>query len=393
MKTLYLCAALGLGEGLAVLLPSAAPAWPAFAVAALVVGLFGYGFAFPGWRYPAMALLGAALFLHASLARETGFRERPWMRTARTWRAEDHEKACRWLDPVRRDLSRRVGIGLGHACGIVRLNRAILLGEREEIPRRLKRIFVDSGTIHVFAISGLHVMVVAKTLAVLLSLLFLPQRLAGAAALPLVWGYVLLIGAPPSAVRAALMATCYFAAPLCWRRPDAVRAWAIAFLVMHVFDPLLVENVGSQLSFIVMLAILASGRIGAAVFWGWRLKLWMTFFAWAAGVPVAAVAFARVTPGGVLANLVLIAAAGYSVMTGVLGLLMSFISVSLAGYFNNLSALFTSLMVEVAEGVSRLPLSNFEVPRWGILECSEWYAALAMMFWLARSVARRRERI
>lgn len=399
MKTLYLCAALAVGEGIAALAPECAPLWPAFAALATLVTLWGYGLGLPGWRYAAMASAGAALFLFASVESENAFRASPWMRKARA-----REPAAE-LTPVKRELSRRIGLGLDHERGTADLNRAILLGERWRIPPRMKRVFVDSGTVHVFAISGLHVMVVAQILAVLALLLFLPARWAGTAALPFVWAYVIMIGAPPSAVRAALMASFYFAAPVFWRRPDSVRAWALAFLVMHIVNPRLIANVGSQLSFAVMLALVLVNRYMKAVdlvgemstegagnrtvvlLRRGAVKFLPTFAAWAIGVPIAACAFGRVTPGALIANLLLIAAAAYSVAAGTVGVLVSFVSERAAAHFNNLAALFTDAMVGISEAVSRLPFANFEIEGWTFVECAEWYALFALtlvLVWLCR---------
>ena len=154
------CGAFAAGEALASLLPSGAEAWPLPLAVAVVVALFGYGFRIRGWRLAAVLMLGVCAFWLSSVSVERQLRETPWMRGARR-----HLSAPRRADPIRRELSRRIGIGLPADSTAAALNRAMLLGERSRISPKVKRLFVDSGTVHVFAVSGLHVMVVARLLA------------------------------------------------------------------------------------------------------------------------------------------------------------------------------------------------------------------------------------
>lgn len=382
VKWLCYVAMLALGEGVGFYLSRGAYVWPVAAMLALFIALMGYGYRLRGWTYLAVAVSALALALHASLAHEEELRRSPWLRD----RAPRPSASCAMMRPLaealRADLSARVGLGLDAARETAVLNRAILLGERSNIPKATKQIFIESGTIHVFAISGLHVMIVARLFMFLIALVFVPYRLQGVVALPLVWGYVLLIGASPSAVRAATMATFYLLAPILSRRPNGLVSWALAFLLAHLVNPLQIADVGSQLSFAVMLALILASRQAGGFF--------ITFAAWAAGVPIAAMVFGRITPGGLIANLVLLVTAGYSVVAGAVGALVSYLSETLAIHFNNLSALFTDSMVVVSNVVARLPGANFEIEPWGFFECTLWYVAFALGLVLLSLIRARR---
>lgn len=294
---------------------------------------------------------------------------------------------------IRRDLSRRVEIGLVHAPEVAALNRAILLGERTELPRTIREVFIGAGTMHIFAISGLHVMVIARFFLCVLMLCFVPVRLAGLALVPLLWAYVYLIGLPPSAVRAAAMASIYFAAPLVWRRPNALVAWAITFLAVHLLDPLKLLDVGSGLSFAVMLGILLCLRWLRTLSIGRGEMICVSLAAWLAGTPIAAAVFGRITPGGLLANLVLIPAAAASVVASVLGIIASFISTALAAHVNNAAALCTKALVCISWTVSRLPGANVETGRWTAGACALWYGGVALVAWGLSVWHRRRSQL
>jgi len=373
---LLICGSLAAGEFLASLVPLACGCWPFFAGVGVLVGLFGHGCDVPGWSFAVAFALGFALYFGSAEDEIERNATRPWMRdhvTAR-WREEQTgDLACR----VRCDLSRRLSIGLDERDEAVALGRAILLGEKDDMPRRTKRLFVESGTMHVFAISGLHVMAIADVLSKLLAVFLVPRRLCGLAALPLLWGYVAVIGFPPSAVRAAMMASFTLVAPLFWRKPDRLRSWCLTFLVVHLVNPLLVSNIGNALSFAVMLAIVMANELGEGLA-QWKKTLLVALAAWAVGLPISAHVFGRVTPGSMVANLVLVGTASVSVKVGVVGLLASYAAEGVAAYFNNLTALGIRSMVLTAEVVSRLPFANFETGSWDYVTCAEWYLALAL---------------
>ena len=378
--------ALAVGEGLAALAPRGAEAWPLPLLVAVPVAFLGYGFSVKGWLYAVVLLFGIASVWFTSVGIERDFRLSPWKRGATRY-----ERAVRRPSAIREDLSRRMGIGLEHDPETVALNRAMLLGERAAMPRAAKKIFVESGAIHVFAISGLHVMIVAKVLVLLSAIVFVPYRFQEVVAMPVVWAYVVVTGSPPSAVRAALMATFYSAAPLAWRRPNGIVSLAITFTAVHLVNPRQIVDTGSQLSFLVMLAIVLAVRVSRRLCGEWRKGLCVAVAAWAASVPVAAAVFGRVTPGGLLANLVLVAAAGYSVAAGAVGVLASCVSDTLAAHLNNLSALATDFMVLAAQLVAKLPFACVELEKWGAAECVEWYVALALSFLLVWLIGKRRD--
>lgn len=323
----------------------------------------------------------------------SGMRRLFWVSGPGTFarRAERRSRLSAGLERVRADFSRRIGIGLEHDRLTADLNRAILLGERSRIDPAVKEGFVAAGTIHLFAISGLHVMIVARALLFFLLLASVPLRIAQLAVLPLLWGYVFLVGAPPSAVRAAAMASFYFVAPACWRRPNALLSWAFTFLSVYGCDPWKLADAGCGLSFAVMLALVLwsrwASRVDLPVRWA---TVGVTVVAWSAGVPIAARVFGRVTPGGLVANLVAVPIAAGSVVGGLVGILVSFVSVRLAAHVNNAAALFTRLTTVLSQVVAELPGANLCVEKWSLIDCFAWYLAVFVLFFALARIWRRR---
>lgn len=295
------------------------------------------------------------------------------------------------LRRLRAALSANVGYGLSHDPLAANLDRAIVLGERADLPREILQMFADAGTVHVFAISGLHIGVIAWIFVYLLMAVFcFPLRWVAIPLTPILCGYVMMIGAPPSAVRAAFMSIVYFSAPIVFRRSDSLVAWSITFVVFHVLNPAMLMKVGSLLSFTVMLGILLYIR-WAQTFKSERLIVWgVTFAAWISGVGIAARVFERISLGGFAANVVMIPLASLSVVLGFLGAITGFVSPWLASHFNNGAALLIEAMRGVSWAASAVPYANLMIRPWALWMCAGWYVAFGMTLWLVRSVYLRR---
>lgn len=137
------------------------------------------------------------------------------------------------------------GDGLGYGPVFA----AMLLGERALLDPERERRFVESGTLHLFAISGLHVMAVAAAVAQVLSLLRIPAVPKGLLGLSIVLLYVLVTGYSPSAVRAFSMVLCYWVALMLRRQANPFAAWVNSALLVLLWDPRQLWLPGFQLSY------------------------------------------------------------------------------------------------------------------------------------------------
>lgn len=132
---------------------------------------------------------------------------------------------------------------------------AMTLGEKTAMSSELREVYSVSGASHVLALSGLHLGIIYMVL----SLLVVSRRLR----LPLqvlivvaIWAFALLVGLPASVVRAALMISTYALLSAVGRRRMSLNALALAALIILVLSPDSLFDVGFQLSFLAMLAIL-----------------------------------------------------------------------------------------------------------------------------------------
>jgi len=144
---------------------------------------------------------------------------------------------------------------------VAALARGMALGDRSGIAPAIRDSFRDGGTIHILSISGLHVCVLAGIVAAFAIALRLPVGAAIGIELVSLWGYVLLVGAPASAVRSAILWTAMRAARMRGASARPFAAWGTAGLLLHLFDPGVLADPGFQLSFAAVLGLLASGGL------------------------------------------------------------------------------------------------------------------------------------
>jgi competence protein ComEC len=161
---------------------------------------------------------------------------------------------ARWIDRL------RVG---GHAVlwqhlapERVPLAAALLLGIREELGSERSDVFLETGTVHLLSVSGLHVGIIATSLLYLFSWTLMPRRLGAVVVAVAVVVYVLLSGAETPAVRAAILVLMLCAGQVLGLRPLPMNSLAAAALVVLALNPADLFNIGAQLSFLSVAGLL-----------------------------------------------------------------------------------------------------------------------------------------
>jgi competence protein ComEC len=152
-----------------------------------------------------------------------------------------------WLDRIRRRGVRRLTeVVPPHAAGLC---AALLFGVRSGVDAEDRVLFQHSGTVHVLAISGMHLVVLAGFLHLLLRRAGCGPRLAAGITLAFCLLYVPVAGNAPPVRRAATMVAFYALALVRGRVPDPASALGGAALVLALATPEDVSRIGFRLSF------------------------------------------------------------------------------------------------------------------------------------------------
>lgn len=131
----------------------------------------------------------------------------------------------------------------------------IVLGSKRRMSDRFFQALKKTGTLHVVVASGANISLVSQPLLENLSG-FLSRKIALLITFILMWFYTIMAGFDPPVVRAALMASFAFLAQFLGRERDVVRSLLLAAGLMLLIDPLIVFDLGFQLSFSATAGIL-----------------------------------------------------------------------------------------------------------------------------------------
>ncbi|HSH94892.1 MAG TPA: ComEC/Rec2 family competence protein [Roseimicrobium sp.] len=265
---------------------------------------------------------------------------------------------------------------------VVQLLRAMMLGEMGAMPEEARNAFVKAGTMHLFAISGLHIALIAHLLVHLLQIVRLPRSMAGLIAIPLLWAYTGVTGWQSSAIRSTIMMTVIVAG---WslHRPVLLlnSLWAAAGIIL-IWDPQQLFHPGFQLSF----AVVASLGLWSQRFDQWQKKwiqgdplvpeelrprrhkagLWLarqvaqhlgiSLAAWIGSFPLIALYFHLFSPISLLANLLAVpVCAPLSMFSCVGSLLCASWAPGLAELFNQSAWFWMVCMLRISEWTAGLP--------------------------------------
>jgi competence protein ComEC len=281
---------------------------------------------------------------------------------------------------------------------------AVLLGGREELDPDCVEAFVETGTIHLLVIAGLHLGILAG--AVLLVLRRLPISrgcaLLSVAAFTLV--YMLMVDAQPPVLRATVLVLCVCTAMYLGRRRLAFNSLAAAALVVLAVNPADLFRTGAQLSFLCV-----AGLMWFAPRWmystrdpdplvrlleenqSWRMRLLWTLgrslrhltlvsaTIWLFTLPLTAARFHLLTPVGVLLNTVVWIPLAVTLLCGLALLMLGTLWAPLGtvcGYCCNLSL---GLVEWLVRGCQRCPGGHIWVagpPDWWL---AVLYGTLALV--------------
>jgi competence protein ComEC len=181
----------------------------------------------------------------ASLMRRQGVTQEMQLEHLRLLRRDDNSGSQRRLARVREWIQERIATNLEEQdAGLL---NGLIVGGRGGLSPELRSQFAQTGTSHIVAVSGFNVVIVAGfTLRLLRGVL--GSRAAACAALLAIFLYTLVVGAPPSATRAALMGSASLLAMLARRPADSLNGLLLAGALMVLVEPFVILDLGFQLS-------------------------------------------------------------------------------------------------------------------------------------------------
>ncbi|MCH7656867.1 MAG: ComEC family competence protein [Bacteroidetes bacterium] len=243
---------------------------------------------------------------------------------------------------------------------------ALTLGLREKLGDEIKQSYTVSGSIHILAISGLHVGILYMVL--FYSLSFLKKIPYGKIVMVLVilaalWFFALLTGLSPSVLRASTMFSFVLIGQSLRRHSNVYNSLAISAFILLFINPTLISNVGFQLSYCAVLGIvIVQPRLHNLM----RSRFWLidkmsglvavSFAAQLATFPLSLFYFHQFPVYFWLTNIIVIPFTTIILYFGLLFFSISFYSPA-AGFIGKIMAFLVNGMNNSVETIREFPLS------------------------------------
>lgn len=246
---------------------------------------------------------------------------------------------------------------------------AMALGDKSQLTTELRDAYAISGASHILALSGLHLGIIYTLLSLLLSRRRW-QMVSQIVIIVSIWLFVFLVGLSASVVRSAVMVSIYALLSLGHRDKLSVNTLAFAAIVMLLFNPMALFDVGFQLSFMAVLAILLFYPLLESL-WSQPFLLDHRLFRWlwtmlsvscAAQIgvaPLIAYYFGRISCYFLLANLVVVPAAALILYLSLAVLLipsLAYLLIYIVDTLNQLLVTIAALPGASIEGLHPTPL-------------------------------------
>jgi competence protein ComEC len=267
------------------------------------------------------------------------------------------------------------------------LAAALLLGLREELSREGTDAFLETGTVHVLSISGLHVGIIAATISLLLRPLLIPQGRKLLVTAVLTTLYTILTGAQPPAVRSLVLVLILCLSNYRYRPGLPLNSLAAAGLVVLAYSPAHLFNIGVQLSFLAVVGLIyyrpswfgetveASGlerlvrQSQGWLSWAWD-ALWRTarqatmlsLVVWSLTLPLVMARFHLLQPAALVLNTFLCLLVPIALVSGFGVVIFGWLIPPVGALCGWICSLSSGLLQWLTETIREVPGSHFWVP-------------------------------
>ena len=160
------------------------------------------------------------------------------------------------LAGIKRKVEYLITLGIADDKSVCKLIIALILGAQEKELADFIADFKLTGTMHLFAVSGLHVGMLAMIIWFALKMFRLPRSLSVVLTIPLLLFYVAITGFRIGSLRSALMTSLVLGGVLLYRRTEMINSLAAAAFLLLLWKTNLLFSMGWQFSFCVVFTIL-----------------------------------------------------------------------------------------------------------------------------------------
>ncbi len=252
--------------------------------------------------------------------------------------------------------------------------KGLLLGERSTIPLDLKNEFINAGVMHILAVSGLHVAIVAMILLILFRIIRIPEKPATVMTILVLCYYNFLTGSAASVTRSVVMASVFLLGKLLERKTDIYNTLAVSAIVIVAFDAKQFFQAGFQLSFVAVFSlvylyprmsrmdvIFPSKIRTMAITRGFVAALSVSLAAGVGTLPFTALYFGKISVISFVANLVAVPLSNVILAVGMLSVALWFVIPWVGLIYGAATKVLTVVFLWIVAVFGKLPFAYYPV--------------------------------
>ncbi len=265
--------------------------------------------------------------------------------------------------------------------------KALILGERKDLDKAIVKDFINSGIVHVLAVSGLHVGFIAAIFFIVFGRFNIFMK--GIFTIIAIVLFMFISGLHPSVIRASVMAVLMILAMLSGRKYSPFNILALAALLLLVSNPAELFDPGFQLSFAAVFSILffyppmeryaASLNISSEMSLRILKLLLLTFAAQLGTLPITLIYFKKLSLISFFVNLIAVPLIGLIVAFAVASLIFSTFSFYLGLLLATTNRLLIDIMFYLAKLSANTGYSYLKVENFNIREALFYYFLLMLI--------------
>ena len=280
---------------------------------------------------------------------------------------------------------------------------ALILGDRQDLPRYLLDILMKLGTIHIIAISGFNVGIVAFIILLILKIMKIPRRLRYLFTILLLIVYCILTGSSAPVVRATVMAVIFLLSYFFKREVNIYNSLSVATLIILVINPWQLFEISFQLSFLSVISIVWLSPKIKSIFpeklnkISWLRFLILTFSvssaAWIGLLPLIAYYFRTFTTITVLANMIIVPYSAIITVSGFSFALIGILIPSSTSIFATSNELFILILFKINSFLIGIPGAYFKLPKIPFVYIPPYYILLILVFNFSKGLLSLRQKV
>ena len=261
----------------------------------------------------------------------------------------------------------------------------LLVGEKNDVSENISKSFSKSNLAHILAISGTHISYIIIGISFILTQIKSPRRITHILTILILIFFMFITNFSPSVMRASIMAIIILSAKLVYRKSDILNSMAISLIIILIDNPLSINDIGLQLSYLATLGIVLLNK-SIANFLSKRINkkvselISVTLSAQILILPIVALNFNAISTIFILSNIIAMPIVGVIILFGYVNIFIGFFSIKVASILGVLLNILIEVLVWISEFMASFPFSNFYVVTPSLVVVSIYYLFLILLY-------------